>query len=301
MNRRSALRGFTLVELIVAVGLLAIVLLLLASMTNSTASIWRLTSGKIEEFRSAGNAFDALTRRLSQATLNTYWDYDSPTAPTTYLRHSELRFLSGPATANSYGSGVFPSNVVTSGTTTTHAIFFQAPLGFVDESPLIDNPNFGGLDNLVNTWGYYVEYNADVRPNFINSLAHPPPARNRYRLMELMQPSNQMTIYNYTSGYNVSGTTPRSLTYVTNPPLAGLSLPTLPSGLTPTSTPGGRARMVYRRAERGASPGARAGGKCDCADIVAPAFAGGRDAAHCKRDERRGWTSWHKPGSKLLL
>ena len=74
MNCRSALRGFTLVELIVAVGLLAIVLLLLASMTNSTASIWRLTSGKIEEFRSAGNAFDALTRRLSQATLNTYWD-----------------------------------------------------------------------------------------------------------------------------------------------------------------------------------------------------------------------------------
>jgi uncharacterized protein (TIGR02599 family) len=106
-RRRSVLRGFTLVELIVAVGLLAIVLLLLASMTNSTASIWKLTSGKIEEFRSASNAFDSMTRRLSQATLNTYWDYDSPTAPTKYFRHSELRFISGPALANSSGAGVF--------------------------------------------------------------------------------------------------------------------------------------------------------------------------------------------------
>jgi uncharacterized protein (TIGR02599 family) len=233
MIRPSVQRGFTLVELLVAMGLLSLVLVLLASMTNSTASSWRFTSGKIEQFRGATNAFEALTRRLSQATLNTYWDYNSPIAPTLYFRQSELRFISGIAQATGTDTGA----VFLSGATTrpTDAIFFQAPLGFVDESPLIDNPNFGGLDTLVNTWGYYVEYNQDVRPAFLNPnspthIPNPPPFRNRYRLMELMQPSNQMTIYNYTSGYDTTGTNPRNLNYVTNPALPGLSVPTLASG-----------------------------------------------------------------------
>jgi uncharacterized protein (TIGR02599 family) len=88
----NAEEGFTLVELLVSVGLITLIALLLASMTNATASTWRYTTGRIEQFRSAEMAFEAVTRRLSQATLNTYWDYDNPAAPRKYVRQSDLRF-----------------------------------------------------------------------------------------------------------------------------------------------------------------------------------------------------------------
>ena len=91
--------GFTLVEVLVAMALLTLIALLLTSMTGATASTWRYTAARIEQFRSAETAYESITRRLSQATLNTYWDYDSPTAPTKYLRQSDLRFISGNMTA----------------------------------------------------------------------------------------------------------------------------------------------------------------------------------------------------------
>ena len=179
--------GFTLVELLVSTALIALVALLLVTMTNSTASTWRYTTGRIEQFRGADTAFEAMTRRLSQATLNTYWDYDSPTKPTKYLRQSDLRFITGSMTV-----GAKKLLTTTSPRRPTQGVFFQAPLGYVD-----DATNFSGLDNLLNTWGYYVEFRDEViaRPAFISQ-----PARYRYRLMELMQPSNSLSIYNFTSG-----------------------------------------------------------------------------------------------------
>ncbi len=179
-------KGFTLVEMLVSLALLSVISVLLVSMTNSTASTWRYATAKIEQFSGATAGFEAITRRLSQATLNTYWDYDSPTAPKKYLRQSDLRFISG--NTQTLVSKTSPRRP-------THGIFFQAPLGFVD-----DTDKFGGLDNLLNTWGYYVEFNKDTRPDFINNLPTAPPLRYRYRLMELMQPSNGLSIYSYTSG-----------------------------------------------------------------------------------------------------
>ena len=84
-----------------------------------------------------------------------------------------------------------------SGTTNrpTQGIFFQAPLGYVN-----DPTDFSGMENLLNTWGYYVEFNKDIRPAFINAMSNPPPYKYRFRLMEMMEPSNQLTIYSLTSG-----------------------------------------------------------------------------------------------------
>ena len=191
MKRSSVPRGFTLVELLLSVVLVGLLAVLLASMTNSTAFTWRYTSGKIEQFREATTAFEAITRRISQATLNTSWDYHYPNNDTTkppdkYIRQSDLRFISG-------------RMETLTGTSTpqrpTHGIFFQAPLGYVD-----DTDNFGGLDNLLNTWGYYVEFGKDTRPPFLDALPHPPPVRNRFRLMEFMQPSNDLSVYSKTVG-----------------------------------------------------------------------------------------------------
>ena len=182
--------GFTLVEMMVALALVSLIALLLLSMTNSTATIWRQTTGRIEQFRSADAAFESVTRRLSQATLNTFWDYDNPNAPKKYFRQSDLRFIIGTMT-----KGPKPLLTVTSPRRPTHGVFFQAPLGFVD-----DPANFGGLSNLINTWGYYVEFNQDVRPKFIEDMPDGLPKRYRYRLMEFMQPSNALSIYSFTSG-----------------------------------------------------------------------------------------------------
>lgn len=200
-SKRSA--GFTLVELMVSVSLIALVALILVAMTNSTVSTWKYTTGRIEQFRGANSAFESITRNLSQATLNTYWDYNNPNAPSKYLRQSDLRFITG-KTEKLAGTAIRRP---------TQAIFFQAPLGFVDKPA-----DFSGLDNLINTWGYYVEFRDDAltRPSFISPTLVP--ARHRYRLMELMQPSNSLSVYSYTSGVpNYTGKTWFTNAMVANP------------------------------------------------------------------------------------
>ncbi|TCO87383.1 uncharacterized protein (TIGR02599 family) [Chthoniobacter flavus] len=198
MTHRSVHRGFTLVELMLSVVLIGLLAIILASMTSATASSWKYTSSKIEQFRSATSAFETITRRLSQATLNTSWDYHYPNGmstgtPDKYVRQSDLRFIAGKAETLFASSNPLRP---------THSIFFQAPAGYVD-----DTVNFSGLENLLNTWGYYIEYNEDTIPPFLQPLAHPLPPqaarislRNRWRLMEYMQPSNRLTIYSKTSG-----------------------------------------------------------------------------------------------------
>jgi uncharacterized protein (TIGR02599 family) len=184
-GRRPSGGAFTLIELLLSLSLLILLMVVLVSMVNQTSSLWQHTSGKIEEFREARNGFESITRRLSQATLNTYWDYNDPNAPTKYIRQSELRFISGPGLLNSVNQQI-PNP--------THALFFYAPLGFVRPTSATDSTaaNYQGLDNLLNLWGYFVEYADDSawRPGFMTS-----PARKRFRLMELMQPSHTMDLY----------------------------------------------------------------------------------------------------------
>ena len=162
----SSRRGFTFVELLASAVLITALLLIVVAMTSRLSDLWRGTAAKIEQFSEARSAFDSLTRRLSQATLNTYWDYDDLDAPTQYVRQSELRFI---CQFGAQGS---------------HEIFFQAPLGYSD--------TYRGLSGLLNTWGFYVEYADDraSRPSFVNL-----PARWRFRLMEYMEPSEKLTVY----------------------------------------------------------------------------------------------------------
>ena len=178
---------------------LAVLVVVLASILNQTTTAWRSARGKIEEFRQARDGFESMSRKISQSTLNTYWDYldasnatrttnnSSTFVPARYARQSELRFISGPALAGT-ATGVTPRP--------THSIFFVAPLGEVSSTT-----DYSGLPNLLNTWGYYVEYadDSNMRPGFLRGL-EPPLKKSRFRLMELMQPSEAMTLYKYTSG-----------------------------------------------------------------------------------------------------
>jgi uncharacterized protein (TIGR02599 family) len=188
LRRKWFVLGFTLVETLVSVFLLLLLLVIVASIVDSTSRSWRSGSARISQFRNSREAFDSITGQLSQATLNTYLDYDNPNAPTRYVRQSELRFISGPA-----------SLLLPGGNQLTHAIFFQLPGGLSDQV---------NLKNLLNTWGYFIEYgdDANIRPTVLQNLSPPVPLRTRFRLMELMQPSQSLTIYNYTSGaYGYTG------------------------------------------------------------------------------------------------
>lgn len=177
--------GFTLVEVLVAASIVVVLMAVLLGMTDQTQRLVKATSSKVEQFQEARVAFESMTRRLAQATLNTFWDYqyDTNGNPTGYQRTSELRFHSGimkdlnPTSGGNLQPG--------------HGVFFQAPLGRVD-----DSVKLGAMDHLLNTWGYFLEIgsDADKFPTFLKTIV---PARKRYRLMELMEPSEKLSVYKF--------------------------------------------------------------------------------------------------------
>jgi uncharacterized protein (TIGR02599 family) len=188
--RRGRL-ALTLVELMVSLSVLGVLVGVLAGIFNSVSRSWTYSTARIGEFREAREAFESMNRRLREATLNTYLDYlDSnglsrtpATAatfvPVRYGRASELRFLAGPA-----------SDMGLPQTTGSHAVFFAVPNGYTNNSA-----TFSGLDSLLNTWGYYVEWNDDLSvPAFLT----PQRPRLRYRLMEFQQPSEQISVFAHT-------------------------------------------------------------------------------------------------------
>ncbi len=197
MSSARGARAFTVIELLVSTAVLALILGILLSITGQVQDTFSRTAGQIEQFGSARKAFESIQRRLSQATLNTYWNYDDPIRPTTYRRQSELRFVSGPASTILTG-------VSTVTAATGHAVFFQAPLGFVVTSP------GAPLPTLMNTWGYFLEYTdgSAQRPPFITATP-----KRRLRLIEFVEPSERLTVYQYSSGPSREGATADNYTY----------------------------------------------------------------------------------------
>jgi uncharacterized protein (TIGR02599 family) len=190
--------GFSILEVLVASAVLALLLVAMLSMTDQVQKTYRSTLGKAEQFREARVAFESITRRLSQATLNTYWDYDSPTTPTKYLRQSELRFLSG--NASTLFTGIAKLDDTHSAVFSTHAVFFQAPFGFTS------NSTYGGMESMVNTWGYFIEFGSDkdLRPDPVNTARVR--EKYRFRLYEMMEPSESLSLYKYTGNSAASKT-----------------------------------------------------------------------------------------------
>lgn len=194
--RRS---GFTIIELLVATVVFSGLLLILAVTTNQTSDVWRRSSAKVEQFQASRRGFESMTRRLSQATLNTYWDYDYEITgsgsgrrlnmekpPLGYARQSELRFRSGSMETLAPKEGVLRP---------AHGVFFQAPLGLTEDDDVleIDRRRLNPLGDLLNSWGYFVEAGTDenIIPSFLKEVIQP---RKRYRLMQFMEPTERAQI-----------------------------------------------------------------------------------------------------------
>lgn len=184
--------AFTLIEMLAAVAILAMILAVIFGITQQTGNAWRSTNSKIDAFQSARAAFDSLAQALGQATLNVYYDYYDASGnrrsaanaatfvPAAYGRYSDLHFLSG--------KSLVPGQV-------THGVFFQTPAGYSGAASL------EGMDTLLNACGYYVTFTPEPsRPAFLDGLPNSPPARQRYRLMQLLQPSQELAVYAGASG-----------------------------------------------------------------------------------------------------
>jgi uncharacterized protein (TIGR02599 family) len=198
-SKWSARRGFSLVEVMVAMAILSVLMLIISQMLGQMQRTWSSSVSKLSHFRDGRRVFDVMKRNLSQATLNTYLRYlyaggggnpFSPfgagqnaaevgdTMPTQYVRFSELQFICGPAGRVLPGGGE-RSNP-------GHALFFYAPLGF-SGTP-------SNMPSALNGRGYFVEYGGDgeFRPPFLQSKVS---ERFRYRLMEYLLPTENITVY----------------------------------------------------------------------------------------------------------
>jgi len=174
--------GFTLIEVLVSFAVLALIMVLLLSLTEITSKTWKGTTEKMQAFEEARAGFDRITAVVGQATLNPYWDYDDLQNPTKYERVSELQFLSLPMSQLGKDAATFPM----------HGMFFQAPTGKV-----ADKSVFGELPLLLNAYGYFVEYGADDRPAWLPAAIAP---KNRFRLKEWRVPSEKWALYGKTTG-----------------------------------------------------------------------------------------------------
>jgi uncharacterized protein (TIGR02599 family) len=179
---RRGVWAFTILELLVAMAVLALLLVLLLGAISQTSSVTRSASGKVSAFQGARAGFDLLTRTLSQATLNSYWDYDNATSPTRYLRKSELHFLVGAA-----GTDPLPGTVGTG-----QAVCFQVPAG------MTGNATHANLENLLNACGYFIQYGpTDPLPAPFPAPAAP---TYRYQLMQAIEPSESLGVYGAATG-----------------------------------------------------------------------------------------------------
>lgn len=186
--------AFSLIELLVAMAVLSLLATLLLVMTSSAQGIAKQVASRTEQFREARRAFDRINQRLSQATLNPYWDYvDASGQPRTpanaanfnprgYARLSDLRYIQTNAASLTSPRG---------GTLAGQSVFFQAPLGKTE------NATFSSLTSSLNTVGYFLDKGSDqaIRPPVVQG-----PGKVRYRLFELVEPTEALTIYSLTSG-----------------------------------------------------------------------------------------------------
>lgn len=202
--------AFTLVEVLVSTVLIVLLMGLLLSTVSQSQNVMSRTTAKVKQFQAARTAFDSMTRRLSQATLTTYYrafdsDATDENATFTFTRESSLQFLSGPTAPASNGApGVFAApaipnlNQPVAACYPTHSVFFQAPLGFTTEKdPLVTKesvPRFRDVDQALVGVGYFIEYGPDPDiPGFLRTLNYPD--RKRFRLMELNVPTERLPIY----------------------------------------------------------------------------------------------------------
>ena len=203
MKPRRPSSGFTLIEIMVSTALVVAIMVLMLGVVDQTQRLSQRSRSKTTQFQAARAAFDNMARRLSQATLNTYWRAQEMTigaekADFLFRRNAELQFISGPTTRIFNGTPPLVNlNEPVSENYPTHSMFFHAPLGFTERVKTgTSYLEYRGLNSLLSAVGYFIEFGDDIdRPDFLKTLQPAYPSRLRYRLMEMIVPGEKFNIY----------------------------------------------------------------------------------------------------------
>ena len=189
---RRHLSGFSLVELMVACAVLAVMMGLISMAIRQMAGGIKTSTAKVDAFQSARTGFESVSRTLGVAVINTYWDYFDANRqprgkttnfiPATYGRQSDLHFL----IYSSSFSNSLPINSSTNNLEPVgHSVFFQAPLGYFTNTSSTNPP--GSL----NPCGFFVAYGNDpTKPTNLSGLAERP----RFRLYQWLPSSETLTV-----------------------------------------------------------------------------------------------------------
>ncbi|PTX98260.1 hypothetical protein DB345_05345 [Spartobacteria bacterium LR76] len=163
--------AFTLIELLAASAVFIVLLGIILAVTNSVSATIRHSTAGLESSAAARTGFDLINRYLSQATLNPYWDYDNPLAPSVYLRQSDLQFIIQQNTQNAgYGQ----------------EIYFVSPEAYSTSSTL------RATRGLMNACSAFVQFGSseDFQPSAVGN------DKYRYRLMLGLQPTEGLKVFN---------------------------------------------------------------------------------------------------------
>ena len=200
--------GFTLVEMLVGLAVSLILVTMTMTVFSHVSSTITNAGRSIDAFQSAEAGFDIMTQKLSDATLNTYYDYDSYTLPKRFLRRSDLHFLVAQNLNLVQSSGTFCGANANSG----QSVFFQAPAGYSNST---GPGGYASTQGLLNACSFFVEFGSNCQPSVFSASA---PVRYRYRLMQAIQPTEYNGIYG-----DREGTTPEGPTFA-------IPINTLPAG-----------------------------------------------------------------------
>lgn len=172
--------AFSLIELLVSMTILSLMILMVSFMLAEVEGGWSRVRGRSVEFRDARNALETIANRISQARIDTYWDYEMDQGlPIRYRKSSHLHFVTGKAADLMPDSLVKPSG---------SSVFFEAPFGMTQEQDL------KGLSSLLNGWGYFAGFGGDAEwlPLFARGRVQ---ERYRFRLFEYHLPTEKLALH----------------------------------------------------------------------------------------------------------
>ena len=175
--------AFSIIEMCAASAISLVLIATMLSIVNYVTTVWLRTRGNTQTFAVAADTFDSMTRKLSQAMLNTYWSYDNPAQPTRYVRASELHFVVGKASQLlGLPAASYPGS----------AVFFQAPLGRTLDG------HTSKLTTRLNATGFFTGFGGTPGvPALLQSVV---PPNYRFRLFEWMEPTSELSVYSTPSG-----------------------------------------------------------------------------------------------------
>lgn len=198
---RSSRPGFTLVEMLVSMAVLALLMVIIMEMINRTQQTVTRQQARAEEFKEARAAMEAISRSLSGAVINSYWAYGdfSVGGKVNYTRQSDGHFVAGTGTVLRGAEQNSPG----------HAMFFQTSDGQTKLGT--STTGLGDPYNLITCMGYYVDYQTEeeleLRPAFLAKDEVLNPDRSRFRLMELRLAPEKNILYSESLDINGAGST----------------------------------------------------------------------------------------------